>query len=318
MHGWAIARRRRSVKRIHATAHADFFHQHVARYPDKQYETWLGAHFTQVGVDYAYSKDLQDKIYAGIANHFFGMSFSNSLKLVKDKDRNDGIPRFERVYDAVEAVFYSTSFSFLSAKRPKNVNDGQDGIVHAELFLLRLLTSLQAARRLINWGYFSEPLTILRSSLEQLAWSYAVGVKLNKAQIDKPQASKCIGQLKERFPSAGTLYGALSHFSHMNFEAQKHFVIRGEVGSGVMQQSAEFKFFGLLFYSFVLIAYQYVCRDLRRIYTLDYHVHYDLRNTVLPLRLLVEKALMRSELDGDEVAAMLSSIYFETFGTNTR
>ena len=301
------------MKRIHATANTDFFKEFVFRYPDKQYETWLGAHFTQVGIDYGYEKDLQDKIFAGISNHFFGMSFSKSLALVKNQEQRDAIPRLERVFDTVEAAFYTTSSAFLQEKRPENIKEGQDGIVNAELFLLRLLTSLQAARRLINWGYFSEPLTILRSSLEQLAWAYAVGVKLDLKQLDKPQASKCIGQLKERIPSTGSLYGALSHFSHMNFEAQKHFVAKGQEGAGVMQQSIEFKLFGLLFYSYLLICFQYVCRDLQIIYDRDYRIRYELRNVVLPLRLLLKQTLMRDELCQDEVAATLSTIYFETF-----
>src|SRR4051794_31238592 len=104
MPGSGTAKRRREMKRIHATAHSDFFKAFVFRYPDKQYETWLGAHFTHVGINYNYSKDLQDKIFAGIANHFFEASFSKSLSLVKNEKRRDAVPRFERVYDSVESV----------------------------------------------------------------------------------------------------------------------------------------------------------------------------------------------------------------------
>ena len=80
-----------------------------------------------------------------------------------------------------------------------------------------------------------------------------------------------------------------------------------------MQQSIEFKLFGLLFYSYLLICFQYVCRDLQIIYDRDYRIRYELRNVVLPLRLLLKQTLMRDELCQDEVAATLSTIYFETF-----
>ena len=305
-----LARRRSSVKRMHATADTDFFKTFVIRYHDKQYQTWLGAEFTQVGIDY--EKHLTDRVAAGIANHFFGMSFPRYLSLIKNNEITNTIPKFERTFDRVELNFYSTSFAFLQEKRP-TISEDQKGILHAELFLLRLLTSLQAARRLINWGYFAEPLTILRSSLEQIAWAYAVGVNFDKKQLEKPQSTKCIYQFKQRFRFAGNLYGALSHYSHMNFEAQKQFITVSDNSPAVMQQSIEFKFFGLLFYAFLMISFQYVCRDIRLIYMTDYNAVYSLRNVVLPLRVLVASALMRHELDRDEVAAILSEICFDTF-----
>jgi hypothetical protein len=109
MQGWGIARRRSSVKRLNAAADPKFFNQFVRRYPDKQYQTWLGAHYTMVGVDYTYEKELQDRIFAGIANYFFGYSFTSAMKLTKDKPRSNEIPPFEQKFDSVELAFYSTA-----------------------------------------------------------------------------------------------------------------------------------------------------------------------------------------------------------------
>lgn len=313
MQGWGIARRRSKLKRLNAAADPKFFNQFVRRYPDKQYQTWLGAHYTMVGVDYTYEKELQDRIFAGMANYFFGYSFTSAMKLTKDKPRSNEIPPFEQKFDSVELAFYSTSKAFLQAERPRDLLDGHELVKHAELFLLRLLTSLQAARRLINWGYLAEPLTILRSVLEQLSWTYAVGITLDQRQLDKPQPSKCIGAFRDRFAAAGHLYGALSRFSHMDFEGQKHFVAASDLHTGVMEQSTEFKFFGLIFYAYLLIAFQYVCRDLQEFYLKHYQRHYFLRNAVLPLRYLVGHALARPELREDEVANTLAQIYLDTF-----
>lgn len=286
------------------------------RYPDKQYQTWLGGEFVRIGIDYNYDRHLLDKISAGLVSHFGDFSFSSALKILKNKRQRDQspIPRFEQIFDAVERRFRSTSLKFLKENRPDNViADENVGVIHAELFLLRLLSSFIAVRRLLNWGFFSEPLTILRGNLEQLAWIYAVGIDFDQKQLENPNPSKCIGAFKRCFPAAGYLYGALSRFSHMDFEAQKHFIIDSEPGAGVMQQSIEFKFFGLLFYSFLLIAYQYVCRDIRKFYSERCGLEFHLSNVVLPIRYLMGHALMQPDLDRDEIAATLSLIYFDTF-----
>jgi hypothetical protein len=305
-----------SHERIRATVSTNFFETFVLKYPDKQYQTWLGGHFIKIGTDFDYDDELVNKMTAAVVSQFSDFSFSSALKILRRSDANEprGLPRFEQAFDSVEHFFHSTSLKFLQGRRPSNlISDEQIGIVHAELFLLRLLSSFVAVRRLINWGYFSEPLTILRSNLEELAWTHAVGVKFDHKQLKNPNPSKCIGSLKLCFPAAGLLYGALSKFSHMNFDAQKHFVTDSSLGHGIMQNSIEFKFFGLLFYSFLLIAYQYVCREIRNFYAQEYSVEFDLGNIVLPLRCLVGHALLRPELDRDEIAAELALIYFEIF-----
>lgn len=291
------------------------------RYPDKQYQTWLGGDLVRIGIDYHYDDRLLHNISAGIISHFADLSLSAALKIARENQRIDPspIPHFEQIFDRVERRFHLISLQFLGEPRPKNaIANEHSGVMHAELFLARLLSSFIAARRLINWGFFSEPLTILRSSLEQLAWTFAVGVNFDQRQLENPNPSKCIGAFKARFPAAGPLYGALSRFSHMDFEAQKHFVIANKRGAGVMQQSIEFKFFGLLFYSFLQVAYQYVCRDLRKFYSERYGLEFHLGNIVLPIRCLVGHALMQPDLDRDEIAATLSLIYFDIFPPATK
>jgi len=311
-----------SDKRIHATVAAEFFQTFVLKYPDKQYQTWLGGHQVRIGTDFNYDNRLLERVAAAIVSHFGDFSFPSALRILKDNPQSQpAIPRFEQLFDAIESRFQSTSLSFLQEGRlHTKLSDEHAGVIHAELFLLRLLSSLVAARRLLNWGFFSEPLTVLRSNLEELAWAYAVGVKFDRKQLSAPNPSKCIGSFKERFPAAGHLYGSLSKFSHMEFGAQKHFVLHATAGRGpgVMGQSIEFKFFGMLFYSFVLIAYQYVCRDLRKFYKENYGLTLCLQNLVLPLRHLVQHALMQPELDNDEIALELSDIYFRIFPPTIR
>jgi hypothetical protein len=307
-------------ERINATANPDFFATFVTKYADKQYQTWLGGHHVKIGVDYDYDPRLLERIAAGIVSHFGDFSFSSALRILRHNPENGAtLPRFEQVFDSIESRFHLTSLQFLQGRRPDNaIQEKHAGIIHAELFLLRVMSSFIAARRLINWGFFCEPLTILRSSLEELAWAYAVGVNFDQEQLHSPNPSKCVGAFKARFSAAGHLYGALSQFSHMEFEAQKHFVVDRAPGAGVMHQSIEFKFFGLLFYSFLLVAHQYICRDCRAFYSREYGLEFRLSNVVLPLRHLVGYALMRPELDRDEIAATLTSIYLQTFPSRTK
>src|SRR5262249_48766646 len=124
-----------STRPRHQTSSPNF----VYRYPDKQYQSWLGANFTRIGIDFDYDKGFLDRVYAGIANHFFDYSFRSALKLVENKSREDKIPLFEKKFDQVERRFFETSHAFLSAKRP-TVLDEHAGVLHAELFLMRLLS----------------------------------------------------------------------------------------------------------------------------------------------------------------------------------
>ena len=300
------------LKRIHAISDTTVFQRFVYRYPDKQYQSWLGAHFTKVGIDFDYEPPLQDRVFAGIANHFMDVSFKRALSLAEGKQRDNPIPRFEKLFDRIEREFLTTSLAFFSADRPE-LKSEHTFLMHGELFLLRLLSSFKAARYLLNLGYFCEPLTILRSSLEQLSWAYAIGLKFDQQQFNKPKPSRCITTFQERFSSAGQLYGALSKYSHMEFDAQKHFVLSSPSRAGIMQQSTEFKFFGLLTYAFVIIAFQFLCRDICKFYRANYDKNYKIRNLVLPLKYLLSHSLMIPELDRDEIAATLSEIYFRTF-----
>jgi hypothetical protein len=303
-------------QRLHSITTPEFFSEFVYRYPDKQHETWLGAQFVNVGIDFSYPKSLQDRIFAGIANHFMDVSFPRALKLTKDIHNADQIPRFERKFNDVERFFFASAHKFLTSERPELLPQ-HELVAHAELFLLRSLSSFRASRYLINLGFFSEPLTILRSALEQLAWCDSVGVRLDERQFKNPQPSKCLATFKQRLSGAGQLYGILSDYSHMEFEAQKHFVTLDEKRPGVMQQSTEFKFFGLIVYALLIIAFQMVCRDIVNFYKKNYDRHYRISNAVLPLRYLIAYALMRPELDNDEIAARLSEVYFCVFKPQT-
>ena len=85
----------------------------------------------------------------------------------------------------------------------------------------------------------------------------------------------------------------------------------------MMQRSTEFKFFGIIAYAFLLIGYQIVCRDIVKFYNEKYRTDYRITNAILPLKYLIAHALMRRELDDDEIASQLSSIYLQIFSPRT-
>jgi hypothetical protein len=300
------------MDRLNSTVPSDFFSRYVYRYHDKQYQTYLGKNFVEVGIDYQYDRELLDNLSAAIISRYADMSYATALKYRKGTRRDNGIPHFERLFDLVESTFLTTTEHFLTNERP-DLSDDHSLLVNAEVFLLRVPASLNAARYLINWGFFQEPLTLLRSTLEQLAWCYRVGTRFDTQQVDRPEPTKCISDLGTIFPAAGPLYGALTAFSHMQFEAQTHFLTSTNSNPGMMQRSIEFKFFGLLFYAFVLIATQYVCREFSKFYQNNYNCKYNLRNAVLPLKLLMSHALDRPELKNDYIASTITKLYLALF-----
>jgi hypothetical protein len=72
-----------NLKRIHSTANTDFFKRFVLRYPDKQYQTWLGGHHIQLGIDHDYNDDLRTKVAAAVVSHFGDFSFSSALNILR-------------------------------------------------------------------------------------------------------------------------------------------------------------------------------------------------------------------------------------------
>jgi hypothetical protein len=310
-------RDRGSGNRVNSEVHSDFFERFVFRYADRQYQTWVGGGLVAVGVNYTYDPQLLDKVGAAIVSHYTNLSYSSALKYRNAKQRVNRIPDFEQLFDRVEGVFYENIERFLSGHRP-NLDEAHGPLVNSEIFLLRLLASLRAARLLINWGYFLEPLTILRTGLEQLAWCHRVGTTFDVRLLDHPRPSKCIGVFQERYPAAGLLYGTLSVYSHFEFDAQKHFVASVNGIPGIMERSTEFKFFGLILYAFVMIAVEYTCRDFRDFYAKEYSLNFPLRNTVLPLKHLVSHAIFQPELDRDQIALIITRIFLLIFPQDDR
>jgi hypothetical protein len=64
---------------------------------------------------------------------------------------------------------------------------------------------------------------------------------------------------EELCPESARLYGILSNLTHMDFEAQKHFVSAKGEYLGITFQSTEFKLYGVLTYHLVVGIYGYCC-----------------------------------------------------------
>jgi hypothetical protein len=127
------------MDRLNSTVPPDFFSRHVYRYPDKQYQAYLGKNFVKVGVDYEYDRELLDNLSAAIICRYTDISYSTALKHGKKTRRENRIPHFERVFDLVENSFLTTTKNFLTNKRP-DLSDDHLLLVNAEVLRLPIRT----------------------------------------------------------------------------------------------------------------------------------------------------------------------------------
>lgn len=242
----------------------------VYRFPDKDYESWLGGFGYKNGIDFTYPDTLLDRVAAGIISYQARMSLQTALKYAqKGESRLDRLPRFDRLFQVVSDLFLSKFDDFFRLDRP-TLADPHGSYVHAELFLWRTLSAFKGARTLINRGFLAEPAAVLRTALEQVAWCYAVSINADAGQLEHRDPPKCIAQLRKFRPGSARLYGLLSNLGHMDFDAQKHFVSAKGDFLGITFQSTEFKAYGVLCYLLVMALYSEVARQIIAFYRRDY------------------------------------------------
>ena len=278
----------------------------VYRYPEKEYETWLGHFGCPIGISYGYPTELLDRVAAGLISYQMRMSLQTALKYAQRADRQkDPIPRFDRLFQTTSDLLDRKCNDFFTGDRP-SVAGQYEGYIHAELFLWRTLSAFKASRVLINRGFLAEPAAVLRGALEQIAWCYAVSLGGKVSQLEHREPSNCIGQLRHFSPSAGRLYGLLSNLTHLDFDAQKHFVTMKDGYLGLTFQSTEFKLYGVLCHMLVARIYGQLVREIAKFYRRQF----DLRvgpvpNFKLLFELLFDAGTRVFEGQSDEIVDRL-------------
>lgn len=89
------------------------------------------------------------------------------------------------------------------------------GSICAKAALCRLEASFKAAYGLVRKEYIFETDAVAKVILEQLAWAYSAK-GLDEEDLFKLKPNKCITKFKKFFPEAGTFYGQINRWAHLD------------------------------------------------------------------------------------------------------
>jgi len=231
--------------------------------PAIDYDSWLGGEIFPVGINRNYPKDLLDRVAAGIIS-YLGFSFASAYRISKNVDRRkrEKPKRLDRVFDSLANDILSQTRSYFGKSNCENYKNEANAL-YSTVNLLRVLGSFEAALTLVQRGYLQEPVVVLRSALEQIAWAYVVGNSTD-ATASKETPTRCISKLKNFIPGAGLLYGYLSRLSHFEITSHYRFLASGEGTdrAGVLTRSTVYKCYGCILIGTLLAYHQAVCANL--------------------------------------------------------
>lgn len=182
----------------------------------------LGIRHVQIGLDQEPAPDLRRNLLAAMISHRMRIGLSYAEKrYVQDAKES----RWFGLTDRIDEIFdYGQTrlrlyVSFIS-KLPKQESSYQDLSMQ---FFYRNLAGFEAAKRLSELGYLCEVATILRSALEQFAFSARLWREPNHGQLRSIRAMHSLDVLKQYVPAAGALYGLLSKYTHFEYDHHTHF-----------------------------------------------------------------------------------------------
>lgn len=95
-------------------------------------------------------------------------------------------------------------------------------------FFYRNLAAFDAAKRLSELGYLCEVAAILRSAIEQFAFSGYLWKLSGDEQLEKIARKQSFSHFKKFVPAVGNLYGLLSKYTHFEYDHHTHFFARSE------------------------------------------------------------------------------------------
>jgi hypothetical protein len=122
----------------------------------------------------------------------------------------------------------------------------------ADVNMMRINASLQAAKLLANRGLLFETQCLVRFILEQFAWCHKCHSLDDEDAILALQSKECVGEFKKVYPMAGRLYGHLSDIAHWDPNHHHLFVKSRSGGWTSVLSSSQFMAIGLCY---VLLAF---------------------------------------------------------------
>ena len=188
----------------------------------------IGNHLFCLGVPYDCVPDFRKYVVAGaIAHHLNLRSIDTALKnYMREKEwkSNPSIDPRLRLITQATALVKKEVVSATDKAIATPTNSEKAGFIAATVALARLPATFRVTVFSLRMGCYLEAAALCRMILEQLAWICNVyEIRGNEWARIKPSA--CIGNLKEFYPAAGRLYGALSDLTHVNPSTHRSFVV---------------------------------------------------------------------------------------------
>jgi hypothetical protein len=187
--------------------------------PLEIYDGTLGR-LSRIGVKSSCSDTLLKNIEASVIADDLG---SKSVDYVRKTYLNDwrrGVDLDPRAFDIETIHFLDASIAELQ----KNLIANSHNLIYSgiqticDLTLAKGLGTLRVALDLSSKGLLHEVLTLCRSSLEMIIWTFAIFDLPNEKDPFKFFPEKSISGFKTYFPYAGRYYSYLTGFSHWRKE----------------------------------------------------------------------------------------------------
>jgi hypothetical protein len=190
-----------------------------------------------VGFETRPSLGLWKKTFAALVSEQMRISLSYAEKrYVPDMNQSRWLgltDRIDRIYnEAIERLN-----SFLALRKSQTDRNGRSSAELSDQFFYRNLGSLDAARRLSEMGYLCEVATILRSTLEQFAFSARLDFLRESEDLATIRPIQCLNHLKKFVPAAGRLYGLTSKYAHFEYDHHTHFFARSPTEVQTIQRA---------------------------------------------------------------------------------
>lgn len=174
----------------------------------------------RIGIKFSYSDTLLKNILASVISDHLGLK---SVDYVKKRYLDD----WKRDVDLDPKAFDLETIHFLDFRisdLQQHLIENSHNLIYSEIqkicdiTLAKGLGTLRVALDLSSKGLLHEVLTLCRSSLEMIMWSFAVFDLADEKDPFQFFPEKAVSGFKTYFPYAGKYYGYLSEFLHWRKE----------------------------------------------------------------------------------------------------
>jgi hypothetical protein len=206
--------------------------------PDFVAKHTIGNRFLpNVGFEARPSAGLWKKVFAALVSEQMGISLAHAERRYPlEFNQSHWLGLTDRI-DAIYSEALAHLDSFLALRKTQADRYNRSLATFSDQFFYRNLGSLDAAKRLSELGYLCEVAAILRSSLEQFAFSAKLDSTGKSEDVAAIRPVQCLNHLKKFVPAAGRLYGLTSKYAHFEFDHHTHFFARSPTEVQTIQRA---------------------------------------------------------------------------------